>query len=332
YVHLYTYCNNIHAMQPVTSFKIIGHSPPVVELRRKIERVAGTTSSVMLLGERGSGKELVARALHAERKGKFVAVNCGAIPEGLFESELFGHVRGAFTGAIKDRRGRMEQAQDGTLFLDEIKDMPIRMQVKLLRALEGYGFERVGSSETVMVNTRIICATSGDLDEASSQQRFREDLYDRLNVVTITTPALRDRLDDVSELVEYFARQFNEQNSGYEITMVSDEAMKKIMEIARTLGGNVRGLKALVERLANFAVNGQIHDDNEGFEQTVVTQMRVDRVEGSLPAMVREFEIKMIRNALEVAGTVVGAALSLGINRTTLVEKMRRYGIETPSS
>lgn len=313
-------------MQQVTSFRIVGSSQPMMELRKRIERVAPTTSSVMLLGERGTGKELVARALHLDRKGKFVAVNCGAIVDGLFESELFGHVKGAFTGAMANRVGRIEQAKDGTLFLDEIRDMPVGMQVKLLRALEGYGFERVGSNDLVMVNTRVVCATSGNLPEAIAQQRFRADLYDRLNIVTIRVPALRERLEDVPELVDYFLLEFNDQNPTREVGLVSPGAMDKIREIAKTLGGNIRGLKALVERLANFAVDGNIIEGNEVFEQ--VAMPAEEPRPGNLRARLREFEKREIENALRVTnGVVVQAAELLGVDRKTVDRKIERYGI-----
>lgn len=314
-------------MQQVTSFRIVGSSQPMAELRKRIEKVAPTTSSVMLLGERGTGKELVARALHLDRRGRFVAVNCGAIVDGLFESELFGHVKGAFTGAMVNRVGRIEQARDGTLFLDEIRDMPIGMQVKLLRALEGYGFERVGSNDLVMVNTRVVCATSGNLPEAIAQQRFRADLYDRLNIVTIRVPALRERLEDVPELVDYFLLEFNSQNPNRGIGLVSPGAMDKIREIAKTLDGNIRGLKALVERLANFAVDGNIVEGNEGFEQKIAIPAEEPRP-GNLRARLREFEKREIENALRVTnGVIVQAAELLGIDRKTVDRKIERYGI-----
>ena len=247
-------------------FDIIGKSPQIEELRRTIALVAQTNVSVLITGERGTGKELVARAIHREstrRVAKFVAVNCAAIPAELVESELFGHVKGSFTGAIKDRKGKFQLAHQGTLFLDEIGDMPLTTQAKLLRALELGEFETVGGSDLVSVDVRIISATNKDLQREIAERRFREDLYDRLNVVEISVLPLRERLEDLALLVEYFLRKFNEENA--KAVEISREAMRRIEAVAPNLSGNIRSLKALIERAAVFADTGCILPDNRAF-------------------------------------------------------------------
>jgi len=247
-------------------FDIIGKSPQIEELRRTIALVAQTNVSVLITGERGTGKELVARAIHRESTrhvAKFVAVNCAAIPAELVESELFGHVKGSFTGAIKDRKGKFQLAHQGTLFLDEIGDMPLTTQAKLLRALELGEFETVGGSDLVSVDVRIISATNKDLQREIAERRFREDLYDRLNVVEISVLPLRERLEDLALLVEYFLRKFNEENA--KAVEISREAMRRIEAVAPNLSGNIRSLKALIERAAVFADTGCILPDNRAF-------------------------------------------------------------------
>ncbi len=245
---------------------IVGRSPQIEELRRTISRVATTNVSVLITGERGTGKELVARAIHREslrRVARFVAVNCAAIPAELVESELFGHVKGSFTGAIKDRKGKFQLAREGTLFLDEIGDMPLTTQAKLLRVLELGEFEAVGGSELLFADVRIVSATNKDLEKEIADRKFREDLYDRLNVVEISVLPLRERLEDLPLLVEYFLRKFNEENR--KEVEISREALLRIEALAPNLAGNIRSLKALIERAAVFADTGCILPDNRAF-------------------------------------------------------------------
>ncbi len=247
-------------------FTTIGNSPQIEELRRTISLVAPTNVPVLVTGESGTGKELVARAIHKESlrlPAKFVAVNCAAIPAELVESELFGHVRGSFTGAVRDRKGRFQLAHEGTLFLDEIGDMPLTTQSKLLRVLELGEFEPVGGTDLLIVDTRVVCATNKDLAKEIEERRFRRDLYERLNVVEIPVPPLREHLDDVPLLLQHFLEIFNTAN-GRQIS-IRDEAITKVIDIAPLLIGNIRGLRGLIERAAVFAENEVIAADNRAF-------------------------------------------------------------------
>ncbi|EAS44543.1 sigma-54-dependent Fis family transcriptional regulator [Photobacterium profundum] len=343
---------------------MVGRSESISQVRRLIEQVSSTDASVLILGESGTGKEVVARNIHyhsSRGKGPFVPVNCGAIPSELLESELFGHEKGAFTGAISSRKGRFELAEGGTLFLDEIGDMPMSMQVKLLRVLQERSFERVGGNNTIKVNVRIVAATHRNLDEMIADNTFREDLYYRLNVFPIEMPALRERIEDIPLLLqELLARM---EAEGAKLIHFTPRAITSLME--HEWAGNVRELANLVERLI-ILYPGEMVDVNhlpmkyryshipdfqpednflstEEQEQSALADMFASTyVEEEDPAglndlppeglnlkeMLAELEVEMIRQALEAqAGVVSRAADMLGMRRTTLVEKMRKYGL-----
>lgn len=330
-----------HPVPPLLSmFRPSGQSPAIRAVHRLVEQVAPYDTNVLILGESGTGKEMVARHIH-ERSGRcagaFVPVNCGAIPGELLESELFGHEKGAFTGAISARQGRFEIADGGTLFLDEIGDMAPQMQVKLLRVLQERTFERVGSSQTRTANVRVIAATHRDLDAAIAAGQFREDLYYRLAVFPVQMPALRHRLDDLPALVAHLLHRI-ERMTGVRVHLAA-RALSALA--AYHWPGNVRELANLLERLAILHA-GQIVDVQDlpdKYRPSTVavlgtTHARVGEIQtAELPAdgfdlkdhLVR-LEQRYIREALQRAdGTIAGAARLLGMQRTTLVEKLRKY-------
>ncbi|MFQ5697774.1 MAG: sigma-54-dependent transcriptional regulator [Myxococcota bacterium] len=311
--------------------RIIGSSQTLRRALEQLALVAETPANVLLLGESGTGKELFARALHAyspRATGPFVAVNCGAIPEQLLESELFGHVRGAFTGAERDREGRLATAQGGTLLLDEIGDMSPALQTKLLRVLQEREFEPVGSGRTVVLDARIVAATHRDLEQRIREGRFRSDLYFRLSVVPIRIPPLRERLGDVPELAEHFLAL---QRRKYpELLGISDPALKRLC--AHEWPGNVRELEAAIERAAILRRRGYISEEDlpEGVREAAPRIPKVTLPEEGLDfsATVGELEQSLIRQALEATGGNRNrAAQLLGLKRTTLLEKMRTKGI-----
>jgi two-component system response regulator PilR (NtrC family) len=237
---------------------ILGKSQEIRALKQMISRVAPSNANVLVIGESGTGKELVARAIHelsAVKSGPFVAVNCGAIPETLIESELFGHKKGSFTGAIADKPGLFETADGGTLFLDEIGELPLSMQVKLLRALQDRAIRRVGGNENIKIEVRIVAATNKNLEEATKNGTFREDLYYRLNVILLETPPLRNRAGDVEELLQVFFERFNtKQNRG--LAGISPEAMQVLM--AYRWPGNIRELENVMERVVTLESSQKI--------------------------------------------------------------------------
>lgn len=335
-----------------------GSCPAVLRMRRLIDQVAGFDTTVLIQGESGTGKEVAARAIHNQslrRNGPFVAINCGAIPPDLLESELFGHEKGAFTGAITARKGRFEMAEGGTLLLDEIGDMSLPMQVKLLRVLQERSFERVGSSQSMHCNVRVIAATHRNLEKAITEGKFREDLFYRLNVFPLEVPALRERSEDLPTLIDAISVQL--ESTGRGRVRFSTDAIAAL----RTYGwpGNVRELSNLIERLSVLHPNGVIRFQdlparycmNLPAEAIPVarTPPRSELSEPSLtnfiPAMptsdvlppegldlrehIANIELEMIRSALLRAdGVIAHAALLLGLRRTTLAEKLRKYGIE----
>lgn len=352
---------------------MVGQSQCIQEVRHLIEQVAGTEANVLILGESGTGKEVVARNIHyhsPRRKGPFVPVNCGAIPPDLLESELFGHEKGAFTGAISARKGRFELAEGGTLFLDEIGDMPMPMQVKLLRVLQERCFERVGGNESIKADVRIVAATHRNLDTMIENNTFREDLYYRLNVFPIEMPGLRDRKQDIPLLLQELLTRM-EAEGGHPIHF-TPRAVNSLME--HHWPGNVRELANLVERLV-ILYPGEMVDVNhlptkyrysdipefqpesqydgmslEEQEQAALADMfsnfesssepepiKADSAvphaglppEGvNLKEMLADVEVNMICQALEAqSGVVARAADMLGMRRTTLVEKMRKYNL-----
>lgn len=315
---------------------IIGVSFAMQKVFEMIERVADTNATVLVTGESGVGKELVARAIHynsSKRDNPLVVVNCGAIPESLLESELFGYEKGAFTGAVSTRLGRFELATGGSIFLDEIGDMSFNLQVKLLRVLQEKAFERIGGSKTIKVDVRIIAATNRKLEDLVSENKFREDLYYRLNVVPIHIPPLRDRRQDIPILINFFLEQSNRINSA-SIEGFSEEAMKALMEY--DFPGNVRELQNIVERMVVLKRDG--HIDIEDLPEKLYSMEKEDAVlqretsidiDKGYDTLVSEFEKTLIIKALsETQGVKSKAAQVLNINRTTLIEKMKRLGLD----
>ena len=317
---------------------IIGKSSRLGRTLAIVEKVADTESTVLLTGESGTGKELFARALHynsrrAERP--LVTVNCGAIPEELLESELFGHVRGAFTNAVNHREGRFAVASGGTIFLDEIGDMSPNLQVKLLRVLQERTFEPVGSSKTQKADVRVIAATHQDLPKLIKAGRFREDLFYRLNVLPIEIPPLRERIEDLPLLVHHFL-DLARQDRGSRIQGVTDEAMEQLMEYHWP--GNVRELENLTERLTVLVGEGDIElsDLPPEIRAEPITRVLAPRVPSTglnFNTVVGRFERELIEQALEhTHWNKNRAAGLLGLNRTTLIEKIKKRGITPPEN
>ena len=310
--------------------RLIGSSPAMQQVYKLIGRVAPTDSTVLRRGESGSGKELVAREIHHHSKrsgGRFVAINCGAIPPGLIESELFGHERGAFTGATQRRIGRFEAADGGTLFLDEVGDLAPETQVRLLRALQERTIERVGSERSVRLNVRVIAATHVDLEAAVRECRFREDLYYRLNVFSIPLPALRDRLEDIAELSEALLRKIV-QRAGTPSASLSREALAALR--ARSWPGNVRELEHTLERAAIFAQGGLITPDHLEQPEASFQSEPFDSISLSagFHTIVRGLERRLIERALhEANGNRTDAAARLGISRRLLYDKLKQLDI-----
>jgi two-component system, NtrC family, response regulator PilR len=308
---------------------ILGKSRPMRALFQMLDTVAGSNSTILITGETGTGKEVVARAIHhnsPRRAHRFVALNCSAIPETLLEAELFGHVRGAFTGAVGMRQGRLEQAHKGTLFLDEVGTMSTALQMKLLRALQEREFERVGDNQTIKVDVRVIAATNSDLASMVRDGTFREDLYYRLNVIPIKLPPLRDRREDIPPLVQHFLEKFAE---GQPI-QVSQSAMRRLM--AYTWPGNVRQLENAVERAVALGAGRHqidVTDLPPEIQSTPepVTSPALDFPDDGLdlPEYLASIERDLIRRSLErTGGNRNKAAELLRIKRTTLVEKLKR--------
>lgn len=319
--------------------QIIGESDSIKNCLSLVERVADAESTVLITGESGTGKELIAKAIHynsVRGSGPFVAINCGAIPSELLESELFGHVKGAFTGAIANRIGRFESAEDGTIFLDEIGDLDPSLQVKILRALQEKTFEPVGSTKTITMNARVIAATHVDLDKAVEDGKFREDLYYRLNVIPIHIPALRERRTDIILLLNHFLNIFN-KNKVKIITGFSQDALSCLNNYSWP--GNIRELENLIERLSILKGFGevQITDLPAKYKSAAACFAEtgiIDLPDSGLDfnATVDQFENALIMKALEKTGWNKNqAALLLRLNRTTLVEKMKKKGLVSKS-
>ncbi len=312
--------------------EIIGASEPVRRLREHIATAAPTNGRVLIHGENGSGKELVARAIHAQsarRERPFVEVNCAAIPEELIESELFGHEKGAFTGALARRRGKFELADGGTLFLDEIGDMSLKTQAKVLRALEEQAFERVGGKDTIQVDVRVIAASNRDLEALIRAGRFREDLYYRLNVIPIEVPALRTRKDDITKLVDHFVAVFCAEN-GKRPKTVSGEALGYFL--AYDWPGNVRELRNMVERLVIMAPGDVIGaDDLPAPLRPKDAAATPEGHERSLRDARDHFERAFIIAELRANDwNMTRTAERLGIERSHLYRKIKAYGITPP--
>jgi transcriptional regulator with PAS, ATPase and Fis domain len=303
--------------------------------------VSGSDSTILISGETGTGKGLAARAIHRNSgrcEGAFVSINCGAIPENLLESELFGHVKGAFTGATANKLGKFEQAHGGTIFLDEIGDMSPDLQVKLLRVLEEGEFEPVGGNRTVRVDVRVIAATHRDLESRVSAGQFREDLYYRLYVIPLALPPLRERGGDILRLAEHFLAEFNGRQQA-SVSGISDAACRLLQR--HDWPGNVRELRNLMERLVVLKAEGEITAEDLPVKLRGASTARpvlggtvALSEEGiNLNSAVTEFEKALILQSLEKTQWVKNkAAQLLNLNRTTLVEKIKRYQLETPGN
>lgn len=310
---------------------IVGRSRAMTRLFKLLETVAGTGSTILITGETGTGKEVVARAIHhnsTRRTHHFVALNCSAIPEALLEAELFGHVRGAFTGAVGNRTGRLEQAHKGTLFLDEVGTMSPALQVKLLRVLQEREFERVGDTNTIRVDVRVIAATNSDLRQMVEEGRFREDLFYRLNVIPVTMPPLRERREDIPLLVQHFLDKHRGESA--QSVAVSQDAMRRLM--AYHWPGNVRQLENAIERAVAIS-GGRAQIDVGDLLPEVVRQdgplfpaaLSLPEDGLDLDTFVASVERELIQRSLERTGGNKGqAARLLHLKRTTLVEKLKR--------
>jgi formate hydrogenlyase transcriptional activator len=306
---------------------IVGNSPALESALAEVQRVAPTDSTVLVLGETGTGKELIAHAIHnlSARCGRpFVKLNCAAIPFDLLESELFGHEKGAFTGAVAQKIGRFEMADTGTLFLDEIGDLPLALQPKLLRVLQEQEFERLGSGRTHHINVRLVAATHRDLAQMVARNEFRNDLYYRLNVFPVVVPPLRERREDIRELVLHFAQVFA-RRMGKHIEQIPETTMDAF--IAYPWPGNVRELQNLIERAV-------IRSDDDVLPNPLPPS-QTDTIHPAAPqGTLHEYEATLILQTLQAAGGMIGgprgAAARLGLKRTTLVSKMKRLGIYRP--
>jgi formate hydrogenlyase transcriptional activator len=307
--------------------QIVGKSTALEAVLEKVERVAATTSTVLIQGETGTGKELIAKAIHnisPRYHHSFVKINCAAIPLDLLESELFGHERGAFTGAIAQKIGRFELADKGTLFMDEVGDIPMPLQPKLLRVLQEHEFERLGSARTHFVDVRIVAATHRDLEQMVKQNEFRGDLYYRLNVFPVLLPPLRARYEDIPALVTHFV-DFYGRRIGKPIQQIPEETMSALRSYAWP--GNVRELQNLIERAVILSNDGVLPNPLPSNHQETVTVI-------SKSNTLKEVDRALIVQALEAAAWLIGgpegAAAKLGMKRTTLIYKMKKLGIFRP--
>ena len=303
--------------------EVVGNSPALRQVLKQVEIAAPSDATVLILGETGTGKELIARALHrlsARRDNNFIKLNCAAIPTGLLESELFGHEKGAFTGAVSQKIGRLELADKGTVFLDEIGEIPLELQPKLLRALQDQEFERLGGVRTIKVNVRVIAATNRDLAQAVDDHQFRRDLYYRLNVFPIRLPALRDRPGDIPLLVRYFVQKFA-RRMGKDIESIPAEFIQQLEHWHWP--GNIRELENLLERSVILTQGKVLY--------APLSELRIlpdqSRNVGTLEEIEREYIIRMLRDAGGIIAGVRGAAARLGMKRTTLQSRMQKLGI-----
>lgn len=314
---------------------IIGNSMPMQQVFSRMEKVINTDSTILILGASGTGKELVAKAIHynSPRKNKpFIAINCGAIPADLLESELFGHVKGAFTSAVVDKPGKFEVANGGTIFLDEIGTMPPQLQMKLLRVLQEHEFERVGSSKKIKLDIRLISATNSDLVEEIRKGTFREDLYYRLNVIPISLPPLKERRGDIPLLANFFLEKICRELDRPRMS-ISAEAMTAIESYEWP--GNVREMENLIERTVTLTDGTLIKpadlppDISQHVQNFPVLSPQISPEGTDMNRVIADIEQQMIRQALELGnGVKARAAALLGINRTTLVEKIKRLGMD----
>ncbi len=318
---------------------MVGKNSRMLQVYELIEKVAPTPASVLISGESGTGKELVAKAIHVNSPREsqpFITVNCAALAENLLESELFGHEKGAFTGAVGMRKGRFELANNGTIFLDEVGEIPLALQSKLLRVLQEKSFERVGGTKTLTVDVRIISASNRDLKEEVSQGRFREDLFYRLNVIHVSLPPLRERMDDMPLLVDCFIQKFSER-LGKEDLAISPEALRLLITLPWE--GNVRELENTIERAAILCNENRIEpedvqpesinmDSQAGWSQEMNLEQLIPDTVG-LNEVLYAVEEKMLHHALDATGYVQArAAEKLGITKSLLQYKMKKYGIK----
>ena len=322
--------NLFYRQELITKYKlenIVGRSPQMLQVYKTVARVAESRSTVLIAGESGTGKELVARAIHfnSPRSSKpYVAVDCGSLAETLLESELFGHVRGAFTGAVTNKKGLFEEADNGTCFLDEVGDISLAMQAKLLRVIQEHEIKRVGGTETTKIDVRIIAATNKNLEELVAEKKFREDLFYRLNVVSIHLPPLRERLDDIPFLADHFLRKYAAENEK-PVSRVSAEVLDLLLRYQWP--GNVRELENVIERAVTLSPHSLI------LPEDLPRRLRVEPSEisaTSLPSQVSltELEKIYIKKVLEeTGGNKKRAADILGIDRRTLYRMAARYGI-----
>jgi formate hydrogenlyase transcriptional activator len=318
--------------------RIIGHSAALESVLEQVELVAPTDSTVLIQGETGTGKELIARAIHnvSARCGRvLIKLNCAAIPFDLLESELFGHERGAFTGAIAQKIGRFEMAHHGTLFLDEVGDIPVALQPKLLRVLQEQEFERLGSGRTHHIDVRLVAATNRDLAAMVAQGEFRSDLYYRLNVFPVLLPPLRSRREDIPALVEQFVNVFS-RRMRKQIDYISPKTMAAF--ISYPWPGNVRELENMIERAVILANDGVLPNPlpGSGLRTMTLAVPAAPRDSNShVPKTLRESERALILATLDATGWVIGglkgAAAQLGMKRTTLIDRIKRLGIQRPS-
>jgi formate hydrogenlyase transcriptional activator len=323
--------------------EIVGNSPALISVLRSVDQVAATDSTVLILGETGTGKELIARAIHdrsTRKERTLVKVNCSAISAGLVESELFGHMKGAFTGALERRTGRFELADGGTIFLDEVGELPLETQVKLLRILQEREFEPVGSSHSIKVDVRVIAATNRDLKEAMQEGRFRSDLFYRLNVFPVQVPPLRDRRSDIHLLVKFFLGRFSKK-FGKKVDGVSQPTMDRLVRYSWP--GNIRELENVIERAFVLSQGPVLELEyelesepasrvNPGITETFAAEVQpVDGSPSRLPTL-EEVERSHILAALKLTSGVIegpkGAAKILNLNPNTLRNRMEKFGIK----
>jgi len=306
--------------------EIVGHSPAFQHVLNQVGVIAKSDSVTLIQGETGTGKEVIARAIHnnsQRSRGPFVKLNCAAIPGSLLESELFGHERGAFTGAVAQTMGRFQQADNGTLFLDEIGDLPLELQPKLLRALQEQEFERLGCGRTIRVNVRVVAATNQDLAQMVSARQFRADLYYRLNVIPISLPPLRERPDDIPRLVEHFVRKYADR-----LNKVIDTIPDEVMEILKfhDWPGNIRELQNFIERAVVFSQGPVLRPTFT--ELRHMTKQPTAAAAQTFAEASRDHILEILEQSGWMIGGRDGAAERLGLSRTTLIYKMRKLGIE----
>ncbi len=308
--------------------EIMGKSPEIKRIMEFIAKISEKEATVLITGESGTGKELVAQEIHAKSKRReypLIKVNCAALAPGVLESELFGHEKGAFTDALFSKKGRFELADGGTIFLDEIADLPVGLQVKLLRVIQQKEFERVGGEKTIRTNVRIIAATNKDLKQAVSAGRFREELYYRLNVIEVKMPPLRERKDDISLLVDYFIKKYSDY-SGFKVRSISKDALQMLVDY--NYPGNIRELENIIQRMLVTASSEIIEPEDVPHEIQVSAGSAA--VSDGLNSRVEEYEKGIIINALkDTGGNKLKAAEILKVNRATLLARIKKYKINS---